>query len=93
MKKTNRRSKEASPVYASSSAPEDKQNLHYEEKIRQLEQENKAFQVSAILLFLSMFQDELMAVWSIARFSCYWELEEQGALVGRILYNYLVSFF
>ncbi|KAG6648723.1 kinesin-like protein KIN-4C [Carya illinoinensis] len=44
MKKTNRRSKEASPVYASSSAPEDKQNLHYEEKIRQLEQENKAFQ-------------------------------------------------
>lgn len=48
MKKTNRRSKQASPGGASPSAPDSKQKQHYEEKVRQLQQENNAFQVSVI---------------------------------------------
>ncbi|XP_030933549.1 kinesin-like protein KIN-4C [Quercus lobata] len=47
MKKKNRGSKQVSPVDASlsSSASDDKRKLqHYEERVRQLEQENKAFQ-------------------------------------------------
>ncbi|KAJ1424768.1 Chromosome-associated kinesin KIF4 [Sesbania bispinosa] len=43
MKKTNRRSKQSSPVDASSSDTNEKQL--YEERIRELERENKAYQV------------------------------------------------
>jgi hypothetical protein len=45
MKKTTRRSKQSSPIDSSpSSVANEKQQ--YEERIRQLEQENKAYQVS-----------------------------------------------
>ena len=45
MKKTNRASKQASPVDASSSPASDDK-----ERVRQLEQENKAFQVRVIFI-------------------------------------------
>jgi hypothetical protein len=45
MKKTNRRSKQASPVDASSSPASDDK-----ERVRRLEQENKAFQVDVIFI-------------------------------------------
>ncbi|KAK4571936.1 hypothetical protein RGQ29_030364 [Quercus rubra] len=45
MKKANRRSKQASPAATSSSpGSDDKRKQNYEERVRQLEQENKAFQ-------------------------------------------------
>ncbi|XP_062164837.1 kinesin-like protein KIN-4C [Alnus glutinosa] len=44
MKKTNRRSKQASPGGASPSAPDNNQKQHYEERVHQLQQENNAFQ-------------------------------------------------
>ncbi|XP_027356855.1 kinesin-like protein KIN-4C [Abrus precatorius] len=43
MKKTNRRSKQSSPIDASASDPNEKQV--YEERIRELERENKAYQI------------------------------------------------
>lgn len=44
MKKTTRRSKQSSPIDSSPSDANEKQ--HYEERIRELERENKAYQVS-----------------------------------------------
>ncbi|TKY74438.1 Kinesin protein BC2 [Spatholobus suberectus] len=43
MKKTNRRSKQSSPIHASASDPNEKQI--YQERIRELERENKAYQM------------------------------------------------
>ena len=57
MKKKNRGSKQVSPVDASSSssASDDKRKLqHYKERVRQLEQENKAFQVQVIVVLCSI---------------------------------------
>ena len=65
MKKANRRSKQASPA-ASSSSPgsDDKRKQNYEERVRQLEQENKAFQVRYVFRFgIFVFFNILLLVW------------------------------
>ena len=73
MKKANRRSKQASPA-ASSSSPgsDDKRKQNYEERVRQLEQENKAFQVRYVFrfgfgfgfsVFVFFFFNILLLVW------------------------------
>ena len=55
MKKANRRSKQASPAATSSSpGSDDKRKQNYEERVRQLEQENKAFQVQVIVVLCSI---------------------------------------
>ena len=65
MKKANRRSKQASPA-ASSSSPgsDDKRKQNYEERVRQLEQENQAFQVRYVFRFgIFVFFNILLLVW------------------------------
>ena len=69
MKKANRRSKQASPAATSSSpGSDDKRKQNYEERVRQLEQENKAFQVRYVFRFgfgfrFFFFFNILLLVW------------------------------
>lgn len=62
MKKTSRRSKQTSPVHASSSEPNEKQI--YEERIRSLETENKAYQVWHVPIKLLVIRSDLSDVCS-----------------------------